>query len=260
MDNNERFMQICSETVAAAKKRDIIGRLQEKTLHAALKKYIEPDESCHEIRIGNFYADAVMRETGEIIEIQTRAFNRLREKLSYFLEEHAVTVVYPIPHHKWILWLDPDSGEIVGTKRKSPKTGSFYQAFPELYKIKPFLCHPRLHLRFMLIDMTEYKLLDGYGSDKKKGATHYDRIPTALVDEIELRGREDYAKLLPGGLPEVFTSRDFRRCMPRGSGGYTQPALNILHHLGTLQRIGKAGNLYQYRIAIPESRDGGGPL
>ena len=241
-------MAICTETVAAARQRDTIGRLQEKTLHAALKKYFEPDETQHEIKIGNYYADAISSETGEIIEIQTRAFNRLRNKLTFFLKDHNVLVVYPIPHKKWITWLDPDSGEIVGKRRLSPKTGSFYQAFPELYKIKSYLHDPHIRLCFLLIDVIEYKLLNGWSDDKKKGSSRYELIPLELAEEAEIRKTEDYAQFLPAGLPDTFTSKDFKRCMPRGSANLVQPVINILYHMGTIERTGKAGRLYTYKV------------
>ena len=248
MDKNERFMMICTETACEARQRDTIGRLQEKTLHAALKKYFEPDENRHEIKIGTYYADAVSSKTGEIIEIQTRSFNRLRNKLTYFLKEHEVTVVYPIPHKKWITWLDPESGEISHKRRLSPKTGCFYHAFPEFYKIKPYLTDPHLHLHIMLIDVIEYKLLNGWSDDKKKGSTRYELIPVGLAAETEIRCIEDYMQFLPVELPDVFTSKDFKRCMPRGSGNLVQPVINILFHVGTIERIGKSGRLYTYRI------------
>lgn len=251
MDNNERFMVICAETIAAARQRDTIGRLQEKTLHAALKKYFEPDETRHEIKIGNYYADAVSAENGGIIEIQTRAFHRLRNKLTYFLKEHEVTVVYPIPHKKWITWLNPDTGEIAGKKRLSPKTGCFYQVFPELYKIKPFLTDPHIHLHILLVDVMEYKLLNGWSDDKKKGASRYELIPVGLASETEVRCAADYAQFLPEDLPENFTSKDFKKCMPPRSANLTQSVMNILHHVGIIERTGKTGRLYTYRIAPP---------
>ena len=60
-----------------------IGTLSEKTLHAVLKMYYEPDEDNHEVAIDGYYAD-IYNEHG-IIEIQTRQLNKLRDKLSVFL-------------------------------------------------------------------------------------------------------------------------------------------------------------------------------
>ena len=36
-----------------------IGILNERTLHAALKRYYEPDTSCHEVRYKGYVADVL---------------------------------------------------------------------------------------------------------------------------------------------------------------------------------------------------------
>ena len=77
-----------------------IGTLSEKTLHAVLKMYYEPDEDNHEVAIDGYYAD-IYNEHG-IIEIQTRQLNKLRDKLSVFLNEYQVRVVYPMPYEKYL--------------------------------------------------------------------------------------------------------------------------------------------------------------
>ena len=89
---------------------------------------------------------------GKIIEIQTRQFNKMRNKLEAFLPLYPVTIVYPIPREKWLIWIDEDSGEL-SKKRKSPKKGSTYQAFKELYKIKMFLKDPNIRFKFVLVNM-----------------------------------------------------------------------------------------------------------
>lgn len=73
--------------------RPQIGTRGERALHAALKRRIEPDESLHEIPCMGFVAD-ICNASG-IVEIQTRAFDRLRGKLARYLPEMPVTLVYP---------------------------------------------------------------------------------------------------------------------------------------------------------------------
>ena len=126
------FADACQKIVAKERETNGIGTLKEKTMHAVLKNFYEPDISHQEIKVGRFVAD-ILRDD-EIIEIQTRSFNAMRKKLSVFLEKYPVTIVYPIPHNKWLYWIDEDTGE-VSKKRKSPKTGTFFDAFIELYKI-----------------------------------------------------------------------------------------------------------------------------
>ena len=112
-----------------------IGTLSEKTLHAVLKMYYEPDEDNHEVAIDGYFAD-IYNEHG-IIEIQTRQLNKLRDKLSVFLNEYQVRVIYPMPYEKYLSWIEPETGNIT-SRRKSPKRCSMYDAMFELYMIKAF--------------------------------------------------------------------------------------------------------------------------
>ena len=187
------FADACQKIVAKERETNGIGTLKEKTMHAVLKNFYEPDISHQEIKVGRFVAD-ILRDD-EIIEIQTRSFNAMRKKLSVFLEKYPVTIVYPIPHNKWLYWIDEDTGE-VSKKRKSPKTGTFFDAFIELYKISMFLSNPNLHICLVLVDMEEYRLLNGWNETRKKGSSRYDRIPVALHDELYIGGGKDYALLL----------------------------------------------------------------
>ena len=52
-----------------------IGTLSEKTLHAVLKAYYEPDEDNQEVAVNGYYAD-IYNQDG-IIEIQTRQLGKL---------------------------------------------------------------------------------------------------------------------------------------------------------------------------------------
>ena len=225
--------------------RNSIGTLGEKTLHAVIKHYLEPDEANHEVRVGRFVAD-IATDKG-ITEIQTRSLDKMRKKLASFLETSPVTVVYPLPKTKWLLWIDEQTGEVT-KRRKSPKQGAIYDAVPELYRIKPFLDHPRLRLCILLIDMEEYRYLNGWSGDRKKGSTRYDRIPTDLIEEKYFGGAGDYLEFIPAGLPGQFTTKDLKSAA-RINMRISQLALNILHHTGAVKRVGKRGNLHIYERA-----------
>ena len=83
-------------------------------------------------------------------------------------------------------------------------------AFKELYKIRPiFEKNENLRFRFALIDMEEYRLLNGWSRDKKKGSERYDRIPVQFVEEVCIERREDYMQFIPFDLPEPFTTKEF---------------------------------------------------
>lgn len=244
MPDQQAFQAAKDKIIGVDRQRLGIGTLSEKTVHAILKNYYQPDEDHQEIPIENYVAD--IYNDGEIIEIQTRHFDKMRNKLDCFLPLYPVTIVYPIPREKRLIWIDEESGEL-SAPRKSPAKGNRYTVFPELYKIKMFLKDPNLRLRLVLIDMEEYRLLNGWSRDKKKGSTRYDRIPTQLVEEVQISCVEDYMQFVPYELEGEFTVKEFGKAahIPAKLAG---TVVNILHYMGTIQRTGKRGNAYLYTV------------
>ena len=159
--NTKLFNKTCQHIINSAIDTDgiignssQIGTLGEKTVHAVVKSYIEPNTSNHEIKTNDFYAD-IINDKG-IIEIQTGNFDKLRKKLTVLLDSKPITIVYPICRIKMIYWINDETGEI-SKPRKSTKTGSPYLIFRELYKIKNHLSHPNLKLQLILMNMDEYR-------------------------------------------------------------------------------------------------------
>jgi len=231
-----------------ASKKSGIGTLGERSLHAILKQYLEPVETKHEIKVGRFVAD-IVNEDG-ITEIQTRAFDKLRRKLDAFLDVSDVTVVYPIARMKYLQWLDEETGEIT-SRRKSPKKGKIYDVMPELYKIKWYLADERFHLKLLLLDLEETRLLNGWSKDKKKGSHRFDRVPLEISTKaenevIELKTVADYKIFLPIDLPKHFTTKDLK-VYAKISQRIAQITLHILHHIGVIERVGKLGNMHLYQ-------------
>ncbi|MBR5538541.1 MAG: hypothetical protein IKU61_01435 [Clostridia bacterium] len=221
-----------------------IGTLSEKMLHSVLKYYLEPCDDFHEVALCGFVAD-VMRD-GCITEVQTRGFDRLREKLRAFLPEHPVTVVLPIAKTRWYTVIDEESGEI-SKKRKSPRYGNIYDAFRELYKIKMLLGSENLYFHFILLDITEIRRKVKKSRHNRKGFELVERIPDKIEEEVFIDGKEDFGKLIPGGLPTPFTSRDFAKAIKR-TRSEAQTALNVLRAVGAVNITGKDKNAYLYEI------------
>ena len=240
--DKQLFSQACNEMIGKLQGQNGIGTLREKTIHSVLKYYYAPDSSYHEIKIGPYVADICV--DGEIFEVQTRNFNTMRNKLQYFLQEHDVTIIYPVAHTKWISWLDMETGAL-SPKRKSPKTGTQYQIIPELYKIKMFIHNPRLHFIISLIDVEETRYLNGWSYNKKRGSSRMDGIPVDIYDEVRIDSMADYLKFLPDTLPEKFTSKDFGKAakIPQQRAG---TLLNVLLETGVVVKIGKEGRSYLY--------------
>lgn len=236
------FHKVCDKVVNMEQGLMGIGTLMEKTVHSVLKNYYETDEQNQEIKIDGFVADICNGH--EIIEIQTRSFDRLRRKLPVFLEHYPVTIVYPVPYIKIIRWVNPTTGEIT-TPRKSPKKGSPYDIFPELYKIKNLLTRPNLRLKIVMLNMEEYRFLDGWSQDKKKGSTRCDRIPTDLIAEVNITKTNDYNLLIPQSLGIEFTSADYKKASGLSKKA-ASTAVHILNYVGSIEKIGKKGRAYLY--------------
>lgn len=248
MELEERFelARLRAQNALAAKNEMAkgIGTQMERTLHCVLKYYIEPDESRHEVRVGTFIADIYQAEQNRIIEIQTRNFSALRQKLSYFVQDHKVTVVYPIARQKWMSWVDPATGEMSG-RRKSPRKGEPWDALPELYRLAQLVQSPNLSFYLLLLDMEEYRLLDGWSKDKKKGSHRMERIPLRIDEAMELRTSQDYGKLLPDFLPDPFTKKDFMKAT-RLSSQKSSFALTVLQRMAAIRQSGKEGRAFLY--------------
>lgn len=241
--NADQFEQVLNNYQNNENSLKGIGTLQEKILHAILKRAYQEDDHNHEIKLNGYVVDIFTENN--VIEIQTRQFNKLRNKLIALLPEYPVTIVYPIPYIKYLSWIDPLTGEST-KQRKSPKQGTLYDSVNELYKIKMFLTHPGLSIHIVFIDLLEYRLLNGWSDDKKKGSWRNDRIPLQYRHTIELHNQLDYQQFLPIELNETFTSKEFMK-ISKTSKRITQVTLNILQSVNVIEVIGKQGrlNLYQ---------------
>ncbi len=214
-----------------------IGTLGEKTLHAALKLYIEPNTENHEIKVGRYVAD-IVGENG-ITEIQTGNFTQLRPKLECLLGYADVTVVYPMAQIKYLTWIDPQTGEMT-KPRRSPKTVRLCEAFHELIKIKKILGDPHLHLKLIMLELHERRLLDGWSADRKKGSHRADRIPVRIISETDIYCTEDYDIFLPDDLPMPFTIEQFSK-KAKVSYSCAQKTINALCSLERIEAAGKSG-------------------
>lgn len=239
------FLNACRTMMEGERVRQGIGTLGEKSLHAALKLYFEPRPEFHEISTGPFVAD-IRNEIG-FVEIQTRGFDRLRDKLELFLQQAPVTVVYPVSTLKWVIWIEEDGSTT--SPKKSPRHPNACEILPELYRLKPMLNQKNLRFCILLLEVEEYRLKDGYGPDRKKKATKYDRFPVNLLEEIWISSPEDYQLFIPDSLQEPFTVKEYGKAA-RLSAGKASVAINVLHSVGAVQRVGKQKNAFLYSRSL----------
>lgn len=242
--SQERFENAKEKIIGINRQRHSIGVLSEKTVHAILKNYYEPDEDKQEIPVEGLVAD--IYDNGNIIEIQTAHFYKLREKLARFLPYYDVTIVYPVPRDKWIIWIDEETGE-TSPARKSPIHGNAYFIFPELYRIKTFLKNEHINFRVALLDMEEYKVLEKKKRGRGKKGRKYDRIPKVFVEEVDITCKEDYLQFLPIELDDEFTTSDLAKAA-KIHVSLARMTVNILHYVGVIDKVGKMGNKIIYRI------------
>src|SRR4051794_41874011 len=99
-----------------------IGELAEGPLHAALKRlYAEPGDEVESARCGCVVD--IARAWGEVVEIQTRGFGRLRPKLDRLLAQHPVLVVHPVAAERRVVRVDA-RGVVVSARRRPNRDGA----------------------------------------------------------------------------------------------------------------------------------------
>ena len=178
----------------------------------------------------------------------------MKSKMEFYLNntEFTVTVVHPLVAEKWTLWVDPETGETT-TRRRSPKREKLTDLLPELFWLAEHLKNERLRFLIPIVEAEEYRILDGYGKDRKKRATKYERIPIGLRDEISFGG-EEIEGLLPESLPKSFTSAEFTRATGlRGRRAYY--ALKLLCLVGIAEKGEKQGRSYVYNRLSSEDKE-----
>lgn len=240
--DNLRFAIAYEKAVNEA--REGIGRLGEKTIHRTLKHYFEPDSSFHEVKYGSMVCD--IKNGDEIIEIQTRSFDRLIPKLRSYLISNFVTVVYPIVENKTICKIDVNSGETVYL-RKSPKKGKTIDALAEVAKLREFIPNENLRILLVFIDATEARMDGKTVRVGRKRTEKLDAIPTSINSILELRCVEDYRVLLPENLPNEFGSKDFEK-LTKLHNINLHAALAFFIKTGIFSRDKRGGRSYIYTI------------
>ena len=243
MIDNTRFAEARFRVLGETYDKDGIGTYSEKSLHRILKLCFEPDESYHEIRVLGKIADVCRGE--DIIEVQTRGFKRLKDKLEAFLPHHRVSVVYPLHYEKYIRTIDRESG-VISERKKSPKKCRVYDAFYELYNIREFLSHKNFSLKLVFLNVEEYRYNGGSFAGRKTKKERVECVPNSIYDIIELNSKKDYEIFIPEGLSEEFCGADFSRAIAkRFKYGYS--GIQILKSVGLIVEKQRAGNKIIYK-------------
>ena len=232
---------VVAERVVSAPK---IGTLNEKPLHAALKDFCARPGDRREVDVDGFLVDLVRGD--ELIEVQTRNFTSIRDKLRTLSARHRVRLVYPIAQEKWIVRLAADSPAVLG-RRRSPKRGSVYDLFDELVHASTLLANERFSLEVLLIREEEVRRKDGTcRAWRRKGWVVQERRLIEVVSCHVVAAPSDLAALIPAGIAEPFTTADLA-----DAAGIPRPIARrmayCLRKMDTIRQVGKQGNARLYR-------------
>ena len=217
--------------------------MTEQTLHEQLKQFYASETGDIESPLGDYKVDVVRGDL--LIEIQTRSFSSIRDKLRDLAHENKVRLVHPIAYQKWITRLDRNENQV--GRRKSPRRGRVEDVFYELVYLPKLLMNPNFELEVAMVDLEEYWIDDGKGSWRRRRWSIHDKRMLELRERHLFNSPEDFKALFPESLPCTFTSR-----MLANETGLnmrlTQKMLYCLTKMNIVERNGKKGRAYLYSI------------
>lgn len=223
-----------------------VGTMREKPLHAALKAwYAEPGDRV-EHPVDGYVIDLV-RGT-QLIEIQTRGFSSMKRKLTALLEGgHDVRIVHPIAVEKTIVKVD-EHGAV--SRRRSPKRGAPCDLFAELVSFPALMSEPGLEIELVLVREEELRTHQPGKAWRRRGWVVEERRLLEVVGRLHLATATDLLDLVPGPLPDPFTTADVATALHRPRR-LAQQATYCLRHAGVVRSVGKQGNTIQYSMVDP---------
>jgi hypothetical protein len=219
-----------------------IGLLAEQGLHAALKHgYAKPGDR-FEVEVDGKVIDLV-RKNGDLVEIQTGNFGKIRDKIRALAKTHKILLVHPIAIKKTIVVIDPSTGEIL-SRRSSPKHESPLALFDELVYFPDALTLPKLTLELALVEVEEIRL-----KNRKVGWRERDKVLdrrlVRISGTLRLAKVLDVEKLFSKKIPAEFTVPEL--CTYLGlKTRQTGKIVYCLKNMGFIRQDGKQGRAYRY--------------
>jgi hypothetical protein len=213
-----------------------IGVLREGPLHAAVKRVLARPGDRFEVPVDRFVIDLV-REDGELVEVQTGGFTALGAKLDALLDDHRFRIVYPVAAERRIVRTD-EHGEVISARR-SPRRAGVLDVFDRLVSFPALLSHPHLTIEVLLLREDHVRA----EHPQRRGRRTRDPGQRRLVDvlgRIELREPGDILSSLPPLASEPFTTRELAASLGCGVV-LAQRVAYCLHALGIFEAAGKRG-------------------
>ncbi|MBL8888607.1 MAG: hypothetical protein JNL67_01420 [Planctomycetaceae bacterium] len=219
----------------------------ETTLHRQLKTlYAAPgDQIEHEL--GVYRIDVA--KTDRLVEVQHSSLNAIRNKVRALLVNHRVTVVKPLVMKKRIVRLNRKGGQVV-SRRWSPKQGHLSELFDELIYFRELFPNPNLTVEVPLVQIEEWRF-QGHGRKWRTRINDHqvqDQLLLGVDQTIRLRNAVDLWQIVARPAERQFSTQDLAQhwSVPRFRA---QKIAYTLQHCQALERIGKSGNSWIYKVA-----------
>ncbi len=222
---------------------NIIGTLNEKSLHAALKDwYVRPGDQL-EKSIDGFIIDVV--RGNELIEIQTGSFASIKRKVQALVKNHPVRLVYPIAREKWIVRLAKTGAPTVAGRRRSPMRGTWEQVFEVLVSFPGLIADSNFSLEVLITLEEEIRCHNRKRGWRRGGWVTHERRLLGVIDRKVIHGPEDLLFFIPACLTQPWTTADLAAAIgqPRW---LAQKMVYCLREAGVIKMVGKQGNAIIY--------------
>lgn len=238
-------------TEEIASERKGINVHNERSLHAALKQWYAQPEDRFEVPLGGYVIDLVRGK--QLVEIQTRNFTAIRQKLQMLVEAHRVHLLHPITFEKWIVQVDV-SGSSVTSRRKSPFRGQLTDIFEELVRIPELLKHDNFTIEFPVIREEEVRCRDGKGSKHRKKVSIKDRRLLEVICSHRFEKATDFLQFIPRDLKQPFSNKCLATAL-RLPLHRCRQITYCLRKMGALAVVGKQRNELLFSTTSPAAAE-----
>lgn len=219
--------------------------MTEYSLHSEVKDLYSASGDELEVKVNEGFVVDILKEN-LLIEIQTRNFSSIRNKLVKLVIDNKVRVVYPIAQQKWITYVS-SLGKVI-KRRRSPKKGKLLDLFYELIHISDLVKNNNFSFEVLFIEEEELRCNDGNGSWRRKGVSIKDRRLLAVVDRVVFENKKDFLRFLPFDLDAVFTNKLLAKKLGI-SVRLAQKISYCLRKMGLISINGKKRNAYLFKIS-----------
>jgi hypothetical protein len=178
--------------------------MTEYLLHQEIKTYYSQPGDKFEEPLDDYIIDILRGEMA--IEIQTKNFSALKDKLKTLTTKRQVRLVYPLPETRTITCTAKNN--IVLYQRKSPRKGVLLDVFRELVMIPEILGSDNFSLEVLFVDEEEVRCADGKGSWRRRGVSIKERRLLGVNRRVLFENKGDFLKLLPDSLNSGFTNNE----------------------------------------------------